>query len=76
MATRKVTHPDKVYIQINDESPETLGFSFNDDAENPVGIDPNVFDQETLFRVTRMLANVFMLVEKLRTEGKEIPMIK
>ena len=69
---RKVAHPDKLYIQINDESPDTLGFSFNDDETNPEGLDPNAFDDETLFRVTRLLANTFMCIERLRTEGTRI----
>lgn len=69
---RKVQHPDKLYIQINDEEENKLGFSFNDDETNPEGLDPNVFDEETLLRVTRMLANTFMCVERLRTEGKKI----
>ena len=69
---RKVAHPDKLYIQINDESPTTLSFSFNDDETNPEGLDPNAFDEDTLLRVTRMLANTFMCIERLRTEGKRI----
>ena len=32
---RKVAHPDKLFIQINDEDERTLGFSFNDDETNP-----------------------------------------
>ena len=69
---RKVPHPDKLYIQINDEDEHTLGFSFNDDPENPEALDPNAFDEETLLRVTRLLANTFMCIERLRTEGKKI----
>lgn len=34
---RKVAHPDKLFIQINDEDERTLGFSFNDDETNPEG---------------------------------------
>lgn len=69
---RKVAHPEKLYIQINDEDEHTLGFSFNDDETNPEGLDPNAFDEDTLLRVTRLLANTFMCVERLRTEGKRI----
>lgn len=69
---RQVSHPERLFIQINDEDSNTLSFSFNDDLENPEGLDPNAFDKPTLLRVTQMLANVFMCVEKLRTNGKEI----
>lgn len=69
---RKVTHPDKLYIQIYDESQNILGFSFNDQLDEPEGIDPNEFDQETLMRVTQMLANTFVCIERLRTDGKGI----
>ena len=69
---RKVEHPDKLFIQINDEDERTLGFSFNDDEKNPEGLDPNAFDEETLLRVTRLLANTFMCIERLRTEGTMI----
>lgn len=72
MNMRKVQHPEKLYIQINDERPDTLGFSFNDDPTNNVGLDPNAFDQETLLRAEQMLANVFALVERLRTNGEPI----
>lgn len=47
---RKVAHPDKLFIQINDEDERTLGFSFNDDETNPEGLDPNVLDDDTLLR--------------------------
>lgn len=69
---RKVEHPDKLFIQIYDEDERTLGFSFNDDEKNPEGLDPNAFDQFTLYRITKMLANVFTCVERLRMEGKRI----
>lgn len=69
---RKVAHPDKLFIQINDEDPNTLGFSFNDDPESNEGLDPNAFDQFTLYRITQMLANTFMCIERLRTEGTMI----
>lgn len=72
---RKVTHPDRLYIQINDEKPDTLGFSFNDSPDNPEGIDPNAFDQATLYRVTQMLANVFCCMERLRKTGEHIKSI-
>lgn len=70
---RKVSHPEKLYIQINDDSPTTLSFAFNDDPENPEALDPNAFDEDTLLRVTRMLANTFVCLERLRTEGTMIP---
>lgn len=69
---RKIAHPDKLYIQINDEDEHTLGFSFNDDPENPEALDPNAFDEATLYRTTQLLANTFMCIERLRTEGKAI----
>lgn len=69
---RKIAHPEKLFIQINDEDGRTLGFSFNDDETNPEGLDPNAFDQFTLYRITKMLANVFTCVERLRTEGTMI----
>lgn len=69
---RKVAHPEKLYIQINDECEYKLGFSFNDDETNPEGLDPNAFDKDTLLRVTRLLANTFMCIERLRTEGTMI----
>lgn len=76
MATmRQVPHPEKLYIQINDESPDTLGFSFNDDLTNDKGLDPNAFDQETLLRAEQMLANVFALVNRLRTNSEPIKSI-
>lgn len=69
---RQIAHPDKLYIQINDEDEHTLGFSFNDDETNPEALDPNAFDEDTLLRVTRLLANMFMCIERLRTEGTMI----
>lgn len=69
---RKVAHPDKLYIQINDENERLPGFAFNDDETNPEGLDPNAFDEDTLLRVTRLLANTFMCIERLRTEGTRI----
>lgn len=72
---RKIAHPDKLFIQKNDEDERTLGFSFNDDETNPEGLDPNAFDEDTLHRITVMLANVFCCIEKLRTTGEEIKSI-
>ena len=69
---RKVAHTDKLFIQINDEDERTLGFSFNDDETNPEWLDPNAFYDDTLMRVTRLLANTFMCIERLRTEGTMI----
>lgn len=69
---RKVAHPEKLFIQINDENPTTLEFAFNDDYKNPEPIAPNSFDEATLLRITKMLANVFVCVERLRTEGTMI----
>lgn len=59
---RKVKHPEKLYIQINDEDPDTLGISFNDNRENPESIDPNAFDKETKERVATILANAYIYV--------------
>lgn len=69
---RQVEHPEHLYIQISDENPSVLWSSFNDDYKNPECIDPNSFDEATLHRITKMLANVFMCIERLRTEGTMI----
>lgn len=73
---RKVAHPEKLYIQIYDESQNIFGFSFNDQLDEPEGIDPNEFDQETLMRVTQMLANTFVCIERLMNKGQKIKSIE
>lgn len=59
---RTVEHPDKLYIWMSDEDPDTLGMSFNDNQESSESIDPNAFDKETKERVAMMLANAYIYV--------------
>ena len=59
---RKVKHPEKLYIQLNDENHDTMGMSFNDDPSNPESIDPNEFDKDTKERVAMILANAYIYV--------------
>lgn len=69
---RTVEHPDKLYIQINDDNPDTLGLSFNDSYENPESIDPNAFDKETKKRVAIMLANAYIYVVRHMNTGERM----
>ena len=69
---RRVEHPDKLYIQLNDENHDTMGMSFNDDPSNPESIDPNAFDNETKERVAMILANAYIYVVRHIKTGERI----
>lgn len=69
---RTVEHPDKLYIQIYDDNPDTLGLSFNDNQESSESIDPNAFDKETKKRVVMMLANAYNYVVRHMNTGERM----
>ena len=69
---RRVEHPDKLYIQLNDENPDTLGLSFNDNPESSESIDPNAFDKETKERVAMILANAYIYVVRHMKTGERM----
>lgn len=73
---RKVERPEKLYIQINDEDEKTLSFSFNDDYSNPVGIDPNSFDEMTIHRALYALRCVYGVLIRLENGEEQIKPIE
>lgn len=73
---RKVACPDKLYIQINDEDEKTLSFSFNDDPEKPIGINPNCFDDVTIHRAMYALRCVYNCLYRVSIGKEEIKPLK
>lgn len=73
---RKVPHPKRIYIQVNDEDTDTFSFSINDDYGESVGIDPNELDDESLERCEDMFGLLYMLIRNKRKKGERIESIK